>query len=341
MHDQAGGLRALFAPLDSAPRKLPRVVIEQAAEWVACLQCEDSPSARQACAHWRAAHPDHECAWQRMSALALDLGSTRAYSDPALVSTTLDRAAARDSRRNAIKLALLAAGFSTVGWRAAETFGPQWLAEHSTDTGERRTLTLADGTQVVLNTRTAIDVEINDSVRQVRLRRGEILVTTAPDPRHRPFYVHTSSGTLHPIGTRFTARQFDDEDQSVRVAVLEGSVEVTPKARPGMASLVRMGESLCFDAHRILPARTLDTPATETAWDQGMMVANRMPLARFARELGRYRTGVLRCEPKAAQLAVTGAFPVDDTDAALRMLEEVLPVRVSYHTRYWVSIHAA
>lgn len=337
---EPAGPRALFAPLGGVGRKLPRPVVLQAAQWVARLQCDDTAAVRLACDRWRAADPDHECAWQRMNALARDLATTRAYTDPRIASTALDHAAARDSRRNAIKLALLAGGLATVGWRAAGTATAPWLAAHRTGTGERLALTLADGTRVVLNTRSAIDVDMTETVRQIWLRQGEILVTTARD-EHRPLFVRTASGSLRPIGTQFTARQFDDEAGSVRVAVLEGAVQVAPSASPGIDAVVHAGESLCFDARQIQAARALAAPAAEAAWDRGMMVASRMPLARFAAELERYRAGLVRCEPAAARLAVTGAFPVDDTDAALRMLEEVLPVRVVYRTRYWASIQAA
>src|SRR5690606_38961133 len=268
MPDQAGP-PTLFAPLGGVARKLPRPVVLQAAQWMARLQCDDTAAARQACDRWRAADPDHECAWQRMNALARDLGTTRAYTDPRIASTALDQAAARDSRRNAIKLALpagglatvgsraagtaappwlaghrtgtgeglaptpavastaldqaagrdsrrnaiklalLAGGLATVGWRAAGTAAPPWLAAHRTGTGERLALTLADGTRVVLNTRSAIDVDMTETVRQIWLRQGEILVTTARD-EHRPLLVRTASGSLRPIGTQFTARQFND-----------------------------------------------------------------------------------------------------------------------------------
>jgi transmembrane sensor len=54
-----------------------------------------------------------------------------------------------------------------------------------------------------------------------------------------------------------------------------------------------------------------------------------------------YRTGVLRIDPKAAQIRVSGVFSLDDTDGTLRALAQTQPVRVLERTSYWVTISAA
>jgi transmembrane sensor len=72
-----------------------------------------------------------------------------------------------------------------------------------------------------------------------------------------------------------------------------------------------------------------------------MLVANRMRLDRFVAELGRYRTGIVRCDADVAHREVTGAFRIDDTDKALEVLAGVLDLRLRYRTRYWVSVGRA
>ena len=58
----------------------------------------------------------------------------------------------------------------------------------------------------------------------------------------------------------------------------------------------------------------------------------------FIEELGRYRPGVLRCDPAVQGLSISGAFRIDDTDTVLENLSKTLPVKVRYVTRYWASI---
>jgi transmembrane sensor len=80
--------------------------------------------------------------------------------------------------------------------------------------------------------------------------------------------------------------------------------------------------------------------ATAASWEQGMLAVRDWRLADLVDELGRYRRGVLRCDPAVAGLRVSGAFPLNDTDASLRLLEKTLPVRVSRITPYWTTVAA-
>jgi transmembrane sensor len=66
-----------------------------------------------------------------------------------------------------------------------------------------------------------------------------------------------------------------------------------------------------------------------------------MPLGELVQELARYRPGYLGCAPEVAQLQVSGAFALDDTDQALAALAASFAVQVRYRTRYWVQVEAA
>jgi transmembrane sensor len=70
----------------------------------------------------------------------------------------------------------------------------------------------------------------------------------------------------------------------------------------------------------------------------GALVADEMRLADFLAELGRYRRGVLRCDPALADLRFSGVFPLNDTAAILAMLPQSLPVRVRTFSPYWVHL---
>ena len=74
------------------------------------------------------------------------------------------------------------------------------------------------------------------------------------------------------------------------------------------------------------------------AWQQGSIIAIDRPLGDLLAELSRYRSGVLRCDPRIAQLKISGAFPVDDTDRALAALESGFALKVTRYTRYWVNV---
>jgi transmembrane sensor len=81
-----------------------------------------------------------------------------------------------------------------------------WLADQRTATGEQRTIRLADGTLINLNTHSAVDVRFDEKQRLVILQEGEILVETGHGDA-RPFIVETREGSMRALGTRFLVKR--------------------------------------------------------------------------------------------------------------------------------------
>ncbi|MNR00694.1 fec operon regulator FecR [compost metagenome] len=69
-----------------------------------------------------------------------------------------------------------------------------------------------------------------------------------------------------------------------------------------------------------------------------MLVVRNERLADVLAELDRYRPGVLRCDAEVADLRLSGALSVSDTDAALRVLAARLRVKVRRISAYWVTV---
>lgn len=306
---------------------IDRRIAREAARWFVRLQGNASEAERAACAHWRASHADHERAWRLAERF-----HARLREIPAEVGmSALERTQGIDRRDTLKLLALLIAaaplgaiGYRELPWRA-------WSAGERTAVGERRELTLADGTRVLLNTDSALDVVFDDDLRLLRLRAGEILVTTAQDPAGRPLLVETAEGRVRPLGTRFSVRQFEDETQ---VAVFEGAVQLQPLH--AAQHLLSAGQQAVFAADRIDAPVPLAAHAGD--WTRGVLRAEKMRLADFAAELARYRPGLLRCDPAVAGLLISGAFQLHDTGQALAAVARTLPVEIHYRTRYWVTI---
>lgn len=307
-----------------------RAVLRQAAQWLVRL---NSGEARQddwqALAVWRAQDAAHEQAWQRAERLSQTFGAVPA----GLGMPVLARAQRGTNRRAALRVLGLvgtAPAAAYLGWRHMPW--QQWTAEHRTATGERRSVRLADGSEVLLNTATALDVAFDANERLLRLRAGEVLVTTAADATARSFRVETPGGWLRALGTRFAVR-LQGEDR-VHLAVAEGAVEITPLR--GAQRVVQAGEQCRFTATGVLAPSPLGEQAL--AWAQGVLYADGMRLDDFAAELSRYRPGLVRCDPAVAALRISGAFQLQDTEYILAMLRETLPVQVVTRTRYWVTL---
>ncbi len=312
-------------------------LLKEAADWVMDLRY-GGPAERDAEAfeRWRQQSPAHGEAWARAEAVMGSFAQLPAgIGKNALGSLQQQQ---RTRRRRSLQLLgalLVAAPAGWLAWRQAPW--QEWSADVATATGERRTLQLADGTQLVLNTATAVDIAFTATERRVHLRAGEILVTTGhadPSPTHRPFTVQTAQGSVQALGTRFSVRQLDGAQGTSRVAVFEQAVQVHTDS--GATRTLRAGEQADFTATAVQAAVPVD--ASAALWEQGMLLARGMRLADVLAEMARHRSGVLRCHPAVADLQVSGAIALGDTDMALALLERSLPVRVERLTKYWVTV---
>lgn len=307
----------------------PRVARE-AAQWLMRMHpaAEPDEAEQRACLAWRASHAQHELAWQR----AQQFNDKFMVLPPELGKAALGRKTVRQRRQAVTKLALLLT-MAPAGILAYQHMPvAAWRAAYRTATGERRSVQLADGSRVQMNTDTAFDVVVDDVQRLVLLHEGELLIETAPD-RHggsRPFRVRTGEGFIRAIGTRFNVRR---EAAWSEVAVFEGAVEV---AVGEGKRIVAADEQLRFTAHGL--AATEPLVPQRAAWVDGMLQADDQTLAAFAAELARHRRGWIRCDPAVAGLRISGSFQLDDTDQVLRAVAATLPVRIRFHTRYLATI---
>ena len=308
-----------------------RRVFEAAAGWYVQFQAEPpTPAQQRAWQHWIESDPAHLAAWNHVEQMQKYLGAiprelTRRALSPA------------QHRRQVLKLLLVLAGTGYVGWNAQRytALGNVW-ADYSTKIGQRRTFVLADGTQLHLNSQTAVDVLFDGQERLIRLRTGEILVTTGKLGDTRPFFVETREGRVQALGTRFSVHQLSGFS---RVGVLQDRVSVQPSARSAESRVLNAGEGVDFGSDRIGVTHPYRT--SQTAWIDGQLIVLDAPLGEVLQELGRYRTGLIQCDERAARLPVSGTLRLDATDAVLANLQASLPISVRYFTRYWVSVSLA
>jgi transmembrane sensor len=208
-----------------------------------------------------------------------------------------------------------------------------WLADQRTATGEQRTIRLADGTVINLNTHSALDVRFDAKQRRVVLQEGEILIETGHgDPR--PFIVETRDGSMRALGTRFLVKR---EDEGTRLSVLQSAVAAHPESS-AEERILHEGEQVLMRADGLGPNLAVNLGAD--AWTRGMLVVDNARLEDLVKEIGRYRPGHLGVTPEVADLRITGSFPLRDTDLALNALLPTLPVQIEQHTQWWVTVAA-
>lgn len=307
-------------------------ILDEAAQWLARRHASDfSETEKAELARWRSLSATHEEIWQRIEQLKFRMDSVPS----AVGMAVLDRPRSAGNRRQMLRASALALATPMLGWFSYRYLPWQiWNADFRTATGETREVTLADKSQVLLNTASAISAHFDGKARRIHHHAGEILVETSHTTAHKalPFIVQTTDGQLRALGTKFIVRK---HVQSTTLSVLQGAVQVKP-TRSGQSLVVQAGEQVSFDSHKAGAVTSL--PSHAGAWAQGVLYAENMRLDDFLAELERYREGVLRCDPSAAGLRVSGAFQLRDTDRILELLTRTLPIRTQERTRYWVSV---
>lgn len=302
-------------------------IIQQAANWLTRLHDEDvSEAERRAFETWCQADPRHGVAIERMRGLWGSFDTVPAQ--PARIA--LKRAFPTPRARGAQVVGLL--GVLLCGWLSLEHM-PVWMADQRTGVGERRQIALADGSQLQLNSNSAVDVKFDGHQRVIELLQGELWVDVAKDAQ-RPFVVRTDQGTATALGTRYLVKRA--ADGSTVVTVIESTVAVKGQASESVK--VTAGQRSVVDHGRAQSAQSIGN-ADADAWTRGLLKVNDQPLGEVLQTLASYRHGLLRFDAAAlGDMRVSGVFKLDDTSAALSALADNLPIQVEYFTDLLVVV---
>jgi len=211
-----------------------------------------------------------------------------------------------------------------------------FLQRHETGVGQTRVLKLSDGSTVVLGARSRVIVKFSERERLVMLTAGEALFEVRHDAA-RPFVVDAGDTVIRDVGTRFDVNR---TGASVRVAVLEGEVEVHELSLPAaqlvkVTQLLKAGDSLEAIAGRPegrqQPRHVVVTPiepVAATAWREGRLVYQDVRLADVIADVNRYYAPGVTLDPASADLRLTASFRTDQIPAFLNTLDSALPVKI-------------
>jgi transmembrane sensor len=218
--------------------------------------------------------------------------------------------------------------------------------------GEQRSLTLADGSIVELNSRSKIVVRYSKQERRVELLQGQALFRVTKDAA-RPFIVKTGATLVRAVGTEFDVYQ---KREDTVVTVVEGRVAILtshagaltdhdvpasalgphpsnlefPAVDPGQIGniLVAAGEQLTVTPKRI---QVVEHPniASATAWTQRQLVFESASLADVADEFNRYNEKQLIVgDSRLETFHVSGVFSSTDPASLIRFLRARPELRI-------------
>src|SRR5471032_1190625 len=199
-------------------------------------------------------------------------------------------------------------------------------AFYETAVGDQRRITLADGSSVILNTNSRLDVDFSGNHRNVHLMRGEAYFEVVHD-KTRTFTVYASNYVVRDIGTAFDVHL--TKTGLVEVGVTKGSVEVTP-ANGAHVSGPAKSLGIVVAGHDIVLGQKVERTAVvssadmgrKLAWRQGELIYTGQPLGEVLADVSRYSDIKIElADPALENLPVGGAFRTDQIAAIFAALE--------------------
>jgi transmembrane sensor len=320
---------------------------QEAADWLARRDARPWTDVDQvAFDDWLAVSPIHkveflrmEYAWEeslRLKALGAGVQSNKAPRPGRWVLSALfsggvaDRSsrtpAAPAMRRLRLPMALAASvlvAVAAAAWLTASYYG----GRHSTTVGQLSHITMADGSQVTLNTDSVVRVAVNTKERRVELQRGEAFFQVAKDPS-RPFIVTVGERRVIAVGTQFSVRR---EGTDAQIVVTEGTVRIEtgePTALSPAASVPAGSVAHASQAGTSIRSRPLAQAEELISWRTGILVLHDMTLVEAAAEFNRYnaRKIVIR-DPLVGAMHISGSFRATNAEAFARLLERGYPLQ--------------
>ncbi|HKY82354.1 MAG TPA: FecR domain-containing protein [Sphingobium sp.] len=306
--------------------EIPQSIHEAAEKWLVRRAGGSDPASERDFALWIYADPRHRIAYDRikrdwqLGTLLQErhVGQNRSLPRAPFWMRQKTHIAAAGLGA-AILLGVASVGLLRPGGPLAMSSEAQ-AAVYETAVGEIRTISLADGSTVILDTASRLRVQLSGGERRLDLDRGRARFRVAAD-RKRVFRVRVAGGEIVAHGTLFDVSLIGAHPW---VTVFDGSVELyRPDVRGPTKTLVP-GQSMAFDGHRTGQA----VSAAEARWVSGMLALDAAPLAEAVAAINRYnRIQIRLAQPFAMPLRMTGAFRVRDPEEFARA------VAASFHLK--------
>ena len=343
---------------------------EQAGYWVLNQHSQQwTPAQERELQAWLEQGDSHRHEYARALALWQRLDKFKSVSFPARQAAQRQRAKYLH-RRQRIRTSFRAVvGAATAVVLAIGINDQLSISRYHTEKGQQQVVTLADGSQINLNTDTELKVKVTDNQRIVNIAHGEAFFTVTHDAG-RPFEVIAANGRIRDIGTRFNVYKSNDFTQ---VTVTEGEVEIATheeydsanaanpqkrwveklltsvrhwlpisdfETRPGIH--VTAGQQLAYNSLGEPGRLTKADTSRVTAWRGGRLIFDLAPLAEVMAQIARYHPVEFQfADARLAKIKVTASFDTSNLPLILSTLQATFPFKAQWLDGRRVKIAAA
>lgn len=343
-------------PTDNARRL---AAADQAANWLIALQTgEMSRQQRAEFIDWLRESSLHVSEMLHVCHLHRDLvvfsrwpeiGPTRPQADSNVVmlpgpDVLPSRHSASRSVRKHVALLALAACLGICCLIAQ--FALNRLAEPlwKTEPGERREVTLSDGSVIDLAPSSEVSAVFRKDLRSIALKRGEALFQVAKDPS-RPFVVQIKDTRVRAVGTLFNVAQ---DAQGISVTVVEGRVTVSKTATGAAGEPPDQAIPLSANEQMYISVKDRSSKVRkvrgnlEVAWAAGQLIFENERVAEVVRRFNLYNKLQLRlADERLGERRVGGMFRSTDPESFAAFLQAAEGVAVDHSTANVITIGTA
>jgi len=339
-------------------------ISDQAADWSDRLQYhKNAPALREEFERWLSARPEHAAAFKRIDA-AHQLARSLKHTAPMLEleRETLARVAQRRSKTRRWQSVAAAAclvlavgvGFAVTNNGFRQDMAYLWdrayyaaLGDplYHTTVGKRLSVTLDDGSELILNTDSRVAVQYRDGERHIALRRGQALFEVAHDTS-RPFTVTAGERLITAIGTAFDVKMAEERFEVVliegRVSIADDQTESDENASKDAVTddetgstnhpkvhILAAGEEFVATKAASAPIIRPANVARATSWRDGHLIFRNDRLADAVAEVNRYsERQIILADTAITNLSVSGVINTGDTRVFVNTMIRYYPVKI-------------
>lgn len=192
-----------------------------------------------------------------------------------------------------------------------------------TRVGERSSVTLADGSTVILNTDSAMRIAYSDKERRIVLERGQAFFTVAKH-RPQPFAVYTAGQRVLATGTAFDVRV---DPLQTQIVLVEGEVRVAAVGgKNSLPMVLRPGQKFVAQAGATSVVSSVDIEQA-ISWTSGRVIFRDTPLRDAVKEINRYSDRkLILADPATGAFPVNGVFLTGQPARFARAIVEIHPL---------------
>ena len=327
----------------SEPQSPQVALAEEAARWCVRL-CEGEMKgiARAQFTRWLTSDPAHRAAFDQAVEAWQEVGAAEGTSEILALRVEALESLRRAQRTGAgrqvlgIKTRWVLAASVVVALLfgiVAQRYPSSQL--YSSGTGQRRNVTLADGSSMSLDASSEVLVRYSAAQRTLQLLRGRAKFQVARDPG-RPFLVRAADRQVVATGTMFSVEIVQKE---VQVILYQGHVSVTGPDR--MPTALVAGDELIAPISLAQVHIETANVARSLSWESDQLEFVDEPLASAVERVNRYaRTPIAIGDAAAASERISGVFTAGDTRAFIEGITAVSAVKAEEHDGQevlWVS----